>query len=75
MSISDVMVHVNESLNSETRHALEEEIREMEGVICPRFSSKEDHLLEIAYNPDVIGAIDLLHKVESHGYHAQLVGM
>lgn len=75
MSISDVMVHVNESLSSETRNALEEEMREMEGVICPRFSPTEDHLLEIAYNPDVVGAIDLLHKVQSHGYHAQLVGM
>lgn len=75
MSISDVMVHVNESLSPETRHALEEEMRELEGVICPRFNPNEDHLMEIAYNPDVIGAADLLHKVEKHGYHAQLVGL
>lgn len=75
MSISDVMVHVNESLSAETRHALEEEMREVEGVISPRFSPNEDHLLEIAYNPDTVNATDLLHKVQSHGYHAQLVGM
>ena len=75
MSISDVMIHVNESLSPETRHTLENEMREIDGVISPGFSASEEHLLEIAYNPDVVGAIDLLHKVESHGYHAQLVGM
>lgn len=75
MNISDVMVHVNESLSPEIRYALEEEMREMEGVIAPRFNAGEEHLLEIAYNPDRVAAIDLLHKVESHGYHAQLIGL
>lgn len=75
MSISDVMVHVNETLSAEIRHTLEDEMREVEGVISPRFNANEEHLMEIAYNPDMVNAIDLLHKVQSHGYHAQLVGL
>ena len=39
MNISDVMIHINESLSAEERASLENEIRKVEGVVSPGFSA------------------------------------
>lgn len=74
MSISDILIHINESLNEQQRHAMEESVREVEGVIAPRFNPGKEHLLLVAFNPDIATVASLLTKVQSSGYNAQLVG-
>jgi hypothetical protein len=74
MSINDVVIHVNETLDSEERHALEEQMREVDGVIAPRFNDRKIHLMIVAYDPDHISTITLLDMVRSQGYHAQHCG-
>lgn len=74
MSISDILIHINEYLNEQQRHTLEEAIRDVEGVIAPRFSPGKEHLLLVAFNPDIATTASLLSKVQSSGYTAQLVG-
>lgn len=74
MDVSDILIHVNESLNEQQRSALEEAVRQIEGVVAPRFNPGREHLLLVAYNPDVASAAELLTKVQSYGYHAQLIG-
>lgn len=73
-SISDVMIHINESLSEEARSTLEEGMRQIEGVIAPRFNPGKDHLLVIAFNPDKTSTAALLAKARSSGYTAQLIG-
>lgn len=74
MNVSDILIHINESLNEQQRSALEEAVREIEGVVAPRFNPGKEHLLLVAFNPDVASTATLLTKVQSFGYNAQLIG-
>ncbi len=75
MSISDVMIHINESLSEDARAALENTMRSVEGVISPRFNTGKAHLLMIAFDPKKTSMAALLEKTRAAGYTAQLVGM
>jgi len=74
MNISDVMIHINETLSIEARTSLEEQLREIEGVVSPRFSPNKEHLLLIAFIPEKTSSAVLLNTARSAGYTAQLVG-
>ncbi len=73
-SISDVMIHINETLDAEARSNLEEGMRQIEGVIAPRFNPGKDHLMVVAFNPEKTSTASLLAKARSAGYTAQLIG-
>lgn len=73
MNVSDVTIHVNERLDSQARSSLEEDMRQVDGVIAPRFSPGHEHLMIVAFNPDRVQASVLLHRVQASGYRAQLV--
>lgn len=75
MNISDTMIHINESLDIRARSSLEDAMREIEGVVSPRFNAGKEHLLVIAYDTDKTDTATLLGKARSAGYTAQLVGM
>lgn len=74
MNISDTMIHINESLTIEQRSTLEEQLRDIEGVVAPRFSADKTHLLLVAFVPEKTSSFALLNKARSAGYTAQLVG-
>ena len=73
--LSDVMIHINESLDEEARAALEDAMLKIEGVVSPRFNPGKEHLLVIAYDADKTSTAALLEKARARGYTAQLVGM
>jgi hypothetical protein len=75
MNISDIMIHIDQSLNTEARLAMEERMRQIEGVVAPRFNPGREHLLLVAYNPDTASSATLLGAVRASGYTAQLVGV
>lgn len=74
MNIIDVMIHINETLSGEARSSLEEEMREIDGVLAPRFNPGADHLLVVAYDPDRASTATLLQRARAAGYTAQLIG-
>ena len=74
MSISDIMIHINESLSSEARTTLEEAMRTIDGVVAPRFNAGKEHLLVIAFDPQKTSSAVLLKKARDAGLTAQLVG-
>lgn len=74
MNISDIMIHVSEKLDAGARNALEARMRELAGVIAPRFNPGKDHLLVVAFDPDKTRPAELLGTVHAAGYTAQLVG-
>lgn len=75
MSIADIMIHINETLNDEARASLEDAMRKVEGVVSPRFNAGKEHLLMVAFDPDKIKAAALLEQTRAAGYTAQLVSM
>lgn len=74
MNISDIMIHINESLSEEARTSLEDAMRKVEGVVSPRFNAGKQHLLVIAYDPEKTNSAVLLGKARAAGYTVQLVG-
>ncbi|GBL44809.1 hypothetical protein SFMTTN_0610 [Sulfuriferula multivorans] len=75
MNISDVMIHINESLSEEARTSLENTLRKVEGVVSPKFNAGKEHLLVIAYDTETTSTAALLEQARAAGYTAQLVGM
>lgn len=74
MNISDILIHINEDLSDQERKALEESMRQIDGVVAPRFNQEKKHLLLVAFDPAVTSTEALLAKVQALGYNAQLVG-
>ena len=75
MNLPEVLIHVNDNPNESEKNDLVEQLRELDGVIAPRFSQEKDHLLFVSYNSDTINATKLLDKVKESGFKAQLVGL
>ncbi|MEJ1334467.1 MAG: hypothetical protein RPU34_03205 [Candidatus Sedimenticola sp. (ex Thyasira tokunagai)] len=73
MQATDIMIHINESLESDKQQGLESELRAIDGVIAPRFN--KPHLLVVAYDSDVTSTPELLKQVVDKGYTAQIVGL
>jgi len=75
MNISDVMIHINESLSEEARTSLKDAMRKIDGVVSPGFNAGKEHLLVITYDTEKTNTAALLEKTRAAGYTAQLVGM
>jgi|GEM_PF-2151266 len=73
MQLSDVMIHINEQVDTNQQYALETTIRKVEGVVAPRFN--QPHLFLVSYNPEKTSSSSILHVVQKSGYTAQLVGI
>lgn len=74
MDINDVVIHINESLDSQERQDLEDQMRAIDGVIAPRFNEHATHLMIVAYDPGQLRASEVLGAVCRQGYHAQHCG-
>jgi hypothetical protein len=73
MHTPDVTIHINESLDATKQEALETAIREIDGVIAPRFNLP--HMLVVLYDSEITSPVILLEAVRNKGYQAQLVGL
>ncbi len=73
MHTPDITIHINQALDAVSQQALETTMREIDGVIAPRFNLP--HMLVVLYNSDKTSPAVLLNAVRSKGYQAQLVGL
>lgn len=74
MNLCDVLVHINEALSAAQKNELEEDMRDVPGVVAPRFNPGQDHLMLVAFDSDKVNHALLLGRVRAHGYQAQLIG-
>ena len=75
MQLTEVLIHINEKTNKTEKENIVEKLRQIEGVIAPRFNEEKEHLLLVSYNSDTTSSLALLNEVKSTGYAAQLVGL
>lgn len=73
MHTPDVTIHINQELSPEKQQELESSLREIDGVIAPRFNLP--HMLVVLYNAERTSPAAMLESVKSKGYQAQLVGL
>lgn len=73
MQTPDITIHINETLGQDQQQEIESAMREIDGVIAPRFNLP--HMLVILYNAEMTSSAMLLDTVKGRGYQAQLVGI
>ena len=73
MQAVDILIHINEALEVNQQQKLESELRDIDGVVAPRFN--KPHLLLVSYNLNKTNTAVLLNVVKEKGYQAQLVGL
>ena len=75
MQLSDVLIHIDGIPKKSEQDELVEQLRNLAGVIAPRFSLEKDNFLFASYNSETINSRVLLEKVRENGFKAQLVGI
>ncbi len=75
MNIVDFMIHLQAELPPNERAQLESEISDMDGVMSAHFNSRYPHMMEVAYNPDVVSSGGVFGHVSQHGIVAEKVGL
>ena len=75
MNLVDILIHVDQELDSTAKVAVERELLADTGVLAARFPAKRGHLLPLIYDPTTTSAPTLLARVQKAGYSAQLVGL
>lgn len=75
ISLSDVLIHIDETLSAQRRHAVEEDLRAIDGVVSVKMPDDRPHLTLVEYVSDKVNAQRLLAAVLGQGAHAELVGL
>ncbi len=73
--LTDVTVHIDETLSDQELQAIEGDLRGRDGVISVHVQSNKKHLMVVQYNPRNIGSAGILDTVIGKGVHAELLGL
>lgn len=72
---SDVVIHIDENLSDDVIHGIEADLSQVDGVYSACVNDRARHLMLVDYDPLDIRAGVLLDEVQSHGVHAELIGL
>ncbi|MBI5612002.1 MAG: hypothetical protein HY942_02875 [Gammaproteobacteria bacterium] len=75
MDIVDIMFHVPADLSIQDRTNIERDIEGCDGVVSVHFSKVGAHMLEVAYDPQVIDSETLRRHVSERGLEVSKVGL
>lgn len=72
---TDVVIHIDESLSDDAIFRIEADLAHTDGVYSACVHERARHLMVVDYDPMDVGSKLLLDKVQSHGVHAELIGL
>lgn len=75
ISISDFIIHVDESLTSEEMNNLSDTVREHACVVSAGSPASASHMMLVAYDPDCAHSSEILSQVTRSGLHAVSAGL
>jgi hypothetical protein len=75
LSMADVTVHIDESLDLVRREELRSSLCGLPGVVDVRTREATPHLMVVQYNPYTLKSDDILHTIACRGLHAELIGL
>ena len=73
--MSDITVHIDETLAEDRRASLSDKIRTHAGVQNVRQTPSAPHLLVVDYDPGQVHSDQILAWVRDEGVHAELLGL
>lgn len=74
-NLTDLVVHIDESLGLDQLKTLEQHIHDVDGVVSACGREDQPHLITITYNRKHLSSMDILETVRKEGCGAELVGM
>ena len=74
-NLNEVMLHLEETLDDEALHRLEEGMRQDAGVVSVGHNPDNAHMIMVVYDSEATRAASLLHTFQERGLHAQVVGL
>ena len=75
MNIADIIMYSKQVISNEDRDNVIASLRNVNGVIAPRFSPGKEKLLVVAYNPDKVKSNSIQKAVNDMGIRTVIVGM
>lgn len=72
--MSDVTVHIDETLDASTILALRHDLCQMKGIEHIDASAKHPHLMVVKYDQNAMNSSSILNEFSEHGLHAELIG-
>jgi superfamily II DNA or RNA helicase len=75
ISLSDVLIHIDDALSVEERQGVEDRLRELDGVVSVKMPDDRPHLTLVEYVNGKIDSRALLAAVTGAGVRAELVGL
>jgi hypothetical protein len=73
--MSDLMVHIDESLPVEELSRIETHLAGQDGIASVTMQDKTPHLMVVEYNEKLTDSQRIIQMVRDMGVHAELVGM
>ena len=74
-NLTDVLVHIDETLPLDQLKTLEDHFHKIGGVVCACNRDEKPHIISVVYNPERVKSHDILVEVKSEGLHAELIGL
>ena len=75
IQLADVTIHIDQTLETERRSAIEDALRAVDGVISVHMPDDRQHLVVVEYNPEKTNSAEVLGTVGEQGVRAQLIGL
>lgn len=75
VQLNEIVIHLDESVDEATLAALEQNIRQEQGVTSVGHRPNQNHLMMVVYDTAVARGANFLHHFRERGLHAQLIGM
>jgi hypothetical protein len=74
ISMTNLVIHIDETLVAPRRDALVDAVRGEKGVIAVGYHNEKPHLMIVVFNPKDLASADILNLVKSQGVHAEFTG-
>jgi len=75
MDIADIMFHVPADLSTKDRANIERDMQGCDGVVSVHFSTQHPHMLEVAFDPQVVDTETLRKHVSERGLEVSKIGL
>lgn len=72
--MSDVTIHIDETLDLTTLHALQHDLYEIDGIERINAEDKRPHLMVVSYDGKRMNSGSVLSAFTDQGLHAELIG-
>jgi hypothetical protein len=74
MYTGDIVIHIDEALDDDRIHDLEQRIGDEHGIFSACMHERTRHLMVVDFDPAQVRPSGIVQSFRGHGLHAQMVG-